>query len=330
MKYFYLIPILFLGLITSCHSSPDTQFPKEETLAPELMPLQGITNPLKIDIKHPFLILQNSSKLKDSLFHVYDLTTNELKCVFGTIGEGPKEFTLPWLVQTYLPDLIIEDNHSFHKFNIDPKGQVTLKGSIEPQYINRVSDAAFINDSLFVTDAQYTGPYIHLCSMQDEAPKKSWKYRNPDIMDYYIDPNKGEVYANDSRIVFCYGYKKQIDFMDTEFNLIKSVKFKYTEPADIATKPGEDKVSYVYSYLGKRYLYTIFFGTTWNEHVANSTCGTSLEVFDLDGNPIIKYLLKGRLPVYFAVDEEAFTLYGVGDNCNPEDNLLVYKLKGLS
>jgi negative regulator of replication initiation len=53
-------------------------------------------------------------------------------------------------------------------------------------------------------------------------------------------------------------------------------------------------------------------------------------VYDLDGKPIIKYYLNGRRPVYFAVDEETFTLYGAGEDGDPEDNLLVYKLKGLS
>ena len=331
MKYFYLILILYIGLITGCNST-DTLFPKEEILLPELMPLQGITDPLRIDIKHPFLIFQNSSKLKDSIFHIYDLTNNELKCAFGVRGEGPNEFVLPWLVQTYLPDLIIENEHSFYKFYIDEKGQPILKGSVDPQYINYVHEAAFINDSLFVIDAQYTGPYIHLCSMLDESPKKSWKYRDPNMIDYYADPNMGNVYANDNRIVFCYGYKKQIDFMDTEFNLIKRVKFKYTEPliSTSTANPGEDKMSYIYAYLGKRYLYALFLGMTWNQHDANSSCGTCLEVYDLDGNPIIKYLLKGRRPVYFAVDEDTFTLYGAGYKGDPEDNLLVYKLKGLS
>jgi hypothetical protein len=75
-------------------------------------------------------------------------------------------------------------------------------------------------------------------------------------MDYY-----------ESRIVFCYGYKKQIDLMDIDFNLIKRVKFKYNYPADLNLgNLGDVKVSYVYGYLGKRYLYALFFGTSWNEN----------------------------------------------------------------
>lgn len=69
---------------------------------------------------------------------------------------------------------------------------------------------------------------------------------------------------------------------------------------------------------------------SWNAYREQETCGTILEVFDMDGNPIIRYKLQGRRPMYFAVDEESFTLYGPGEDGDPEDNLLVYKLKGLS
>ena len=71
-------------------------------------------------------------------------------------------------------------------------------------------------------------------------------------------------------------------------------------------------------------------GTSWNENRANSTCGTILEVFDLNGNPKAKYHLKGRRPVYFAVDEENSVLYGAGENGEPEDHLIVYHLNALS
>ena len=329
MKLSLFTLILCCGLVTACSSS-DPNFPIEITLTQELMPLQGITSPLRVEVKHPFLIIQNS-KQRDSLFHIYDLTTYDLKSAFGVKGEGPDEFILPWLIQTNFSDFIIEDKHSFNRFSINKKGQPIFKSTKEPKYINSISKAAFINDSLFVVDAQYTGPKIHLLTLQDELPKKSWTYRNPDIIDYYADPNMGNVYANEKRIVFCYGYKKQIDFMDTNFNLINSVKFNFTNPTNTnSDNQGDVKMSYVYSYLGKRYLYALFFGTSWNENRANGTCGTFLEVFDLDGNPIIRYHLEGRRPVYFAVDEKTFTLYGAGEDGDPEDNLLVYKLKGLS
>lgn len=319
-----------LSVITSCTSVNEITFPKEETLKANTMPLYGLTYPFRIEAKHPFLIVQNMPTLNDSLFHIYDLTNGELKSVFGNIGQGPKEFTLPWIVHSCLPQLVVLDEHRFYKYSIKKEGEVSLDNIIDPLYVNDLIYASFINDSLFIVDAEYTGPYLHLCSMKNEIPQKSWKYRNPNIMDYYMDFNKGQGYANEKRIIFCYKVKKQIDFMDTEFNLIKRVKFNdYDEPAAIGVAPGEDKESYIYAYLGKKYLYALFMGTTWTEHDKRLSCGYSLEVYDLDGNPIARYKLEGRRPVYYAVDEETFTLYGAGYRGVPEDSLLVYKLNGL-
>ena len=90
MRFSHNLIILCYCLFASC-SSVDPIFPHEEILSQELMPLQGITCPVRIEVKHPFLILQNM-KRTDSLFHIYDLTNNELKQAFGVIGQVPNEF----------------------------------------------------------------------------------------------------------------------------------------------------------------------------------------------------------------------------------------------
>ena len=330
MRIFHFILVIFCGLVASCGSA-DTCFPREETLTQELMPLQGVTYPVRVEVKHPFLIVQNM-KRADSLFHIYDLTNYELKSVFGVMGQGPNEYVAPWLFHTQLPDILIGDvdKNFVYRFGINEEGLPVFRDAIQLGYLDYgVADAAFINDSLYVMDAKHIAPSLYLLTLQDELPKKTRQYRNPDLINYnyYADPDIGKAYANESRIALCYEYKKQIDFMDTDLNLIKRVKFDFAHPANI---DGPDvKVSYVYGYFGKRYLYALFFGTSWNEHRANSLRGTFLEVFDLDGNPVVRYRLDGLRPVYFAVDEETFTLYGAGDDGEPEDYLVVYKLNGL-
>ena len=325
MRNLYFILLLFLS---ACQLGVP-KFPKEETLSAELMPLEGTTFPLRLEIKHPYLVLQNL-KLQDSIFHIYDLRDNKLKSAFGQIGEGPQEFVVPWLIQNQFADLLIEDRHIIHRFQINEKGEAIFKGTREPNYISQVSNAVFVNDTTFIVDAMYTAPDLYLLNFGSDLPEKTWTYRNSYIVDYYADPNMGNVYANENRIVFCYGYKKQIDFMDTEFKLIKRVKFRFDNPTQVnSSNQGDVPMSYVYAYLGKRYLYALFLGTSWNENRANSTCGTYLEVYDLDGNPVIRYHLKDRRPVYYVVDETNYTLYGAGEEGEPEDNLLVYKLKGL-
>jgi hypothetical protein len=329
MRISHFILILCGGLVSSCNST-DPVFPKEEILTQELMPLQGITFPVRIEVKHPFLVLQNI-KRADSLFHIYDIVGHELKSAFGVMGQGPDDFVSPWLFQTQLSDILIKDKNLVYRFGINEEGLPVFKDTKQMKYIYDVYEAAFINDSLYVMDAKYIAPSLYLLTLQDELPRKSRQYRNPDIMDYYIDPDMGNVYASENRIAFCYGYKKQIDFMDTDFNLVKRVKFKYTHPADPGLgNDGDVKMSYVTGYTGKRYLYALFLGTSWSDHRLQSFHGTFLEVFDLDGNPVVRYLLEGIGPVYFAVDEKTFTLYGKGVDGDPEDYLLMYKLKGLS
>ena len=100
MKNMYLLLALCLGLLAGCKPADPQAFRIEKVLTPELMPLQGLTDPFRLEIKHPFLIVQNSEKLRDSIFHVYDLRNNELKCVFGSIGQGPKEYVMPWSLRS--------------------------------------------------------------------------------------------------------------------------------------------------------------------------------------------------------------------------------------
>lgn len=344
MKRPFFMLMLCYCLLAACNSR-EPKFPIEETLKQELISLQGITSPFMLEVKHPFLIILNNER-SDSIFHIYDLTSNELKSVFGVKGQSIKETSTPWkfnpdefflpvLYSTQLSDIFIGDEirRLVYRFGISEDGLPVFKETKRyNDTIDNMFEAAFIGDSIYVLDAQYQSPSLYILSLNEESPRKIKQFRNPEIMDYYADPDMGRVYANEGRIALCYGWKKQIDFMDTEFNLIKRIKFKFDDPVEMTTEnQGDIKASYVYGYFGKRYLYIIFFGTSWNEH-RSSYRGTSLEVYDLDGNPVARYQFDGISPSRFVVDEATFTLYGVIDmnKVGPNDNLLVYRLKGLS
>lgn len=127
MRVYLFILVLCCCLLASC-SSIGSGFPLEETLTQELMPLQGITNPMLVEIKSPFLILKNW-KMHDSIFHIYDLTSHELKWVFGTEGQGPGEFISPSLFQTQLPGILIGDfgKNEVIRFDIDRNGPTCVQ-----------------------------------------------------------------------------------------------------------------------------------------------------------------------------------------------------------
>ena len=331
MKRIYFLLALCLGLLTGCKPTDPQTFRSEKVLIPELMPLQGLTNPFRLEIKHPYLIVQNSDNLQDSIFQIYDVRNNELKCVFGSIGQGPKEYVMPWLLNNHLPEFIIENNiNTFQKFSIDKDGQATMKEKVTPVFQMALSESQFIHDSLFVVSPAFYGiPYMLKCDMKSEEPLKAYAYRDTTLINYADDPNRVDnMFANKNRIVLCYAYKKQIDFLDTDFNLIKRVEFDDYTPVYGVKVPKDEKPSYEQGYLGKRYLYALFMGCTYNELEAREGKGVHLEVFDMEGNPVARYELQGERPRYFVVDEETFTLYSPMKGL-PEDHLLMYKLEGL-
>ena len=336
MRTLYYIIALCCILFVACKQDP--AFPREKTLTYELMPLQGVTHPFGLTVRHPFLMLLNLNRI-DSLFHVYNLNTHELTHVFGVIGGGPDEFIFPTILSsTSLSNFLISDYSSRGEeisiFEINPNGLAVLKGTKHPNpnNVHGAMGAIFINDSLYILqDWVLFTPYIHMFTLQDEQPRKSWQFRFSDVMEPWFDIDDGSVFANDSRIVFAYQLKKQIDFMDIDFNLIRRVSFNHRHPRSVSREnQHEVKRTYTAGFLGNRFFYALFKGASWNEWLNNPYFrGSILEVFDLDGNPIIRYRLDGIVPSRFVVDEETFTLYGFRDDNEPEDHLIVYRLLGL-
>lgn len=337
--------LLLLGLfvIQSCNMR-EPKFPIEERVTQELMPLEGSVDPFMIEVKQPFLVLLNSKK-EDSIFHFYNLSERKLVNIFGVKGEELKESSTPWkykIGEFILPilhnvqsgDILISDDirRVIYRFGINKDGVFNLKERRNySDSVDNMFPAAFINDTLYALDAEYQAPSLWLMSINKKGPIMVKQYRNPDIFDQYADPDMGRVYANESRIALCYGWKKKIDFLDTNFKLIRSINYKFDDAVDITTENEDDvKATYVYGYFGKRYFYTVFFGKSWKEH-RKTFSGTTLEVYDLDGNPVAKYIFDGISPSRFVVDESTFTLYGTIDRYSELKNfLVVYKLKGLS
>ncbi|MCL2561810.1 MAG: TolB-like 6-bladed beta-propeller domain-containing protein [Rikenellaceae bacterium] len=215
-------------------------------------------------------------------------------------------------------------------FDIDEEGRPALNDTKRLAY-DGDPNIAIINDSLYVNDDMFVSRTLQVFGFDDKQPRRTWRYGNPAIMNPWTDPNRGSLYANEERIVFCYDLMKQIDFMDTDLNLINRVKFRYDSPGVVTEENmNEVKRNYSVSYLGKRYLYALFLGASWEKYGNDPDFrGSILEVFDLNGNPVIRYRMDGIAPGHFVVDEQTFTLYGFHRNFGPEDHLLVYRLKGL-
>ena len=61
----YLLLALCLGLLAGCKPADPQTFRIEKVLTPELMPLQGLTNPFRLEIKYKFGRLQTICKRLD-------------------------------------------------------------------------------------------------------------------------------------------------------------------------------------------------------------------------------------------------------------------------
>jgi len=329
MKVKHYIIILCCALFIACTQQPS--FPRKETITHELFPLQGVTAPSALEVKHPFLVVQNDRE-RDSLFHIYNLNTYQLTSAFGVRGQGPDEFISPFLLPALFSDFVIADmdnRFQTYLFGITQEGTPMLNAIIRPKN-EGLLNAAFINDSLYVSTDIFFAPRLSLFTFQDEEPRKIWGDGRSDLLEFWLNPEFGWVFANDSRILLAYSFKNLILFMDTDFNIIKEVRFRHRPPRTI-TRQNLDVIenTYVAGYVGKRYFYALFVGTPWTEWEDPSFRRGILKVFDLDGNPIIKYHLDGLMPTTFVVDEETFTLYGFRFDGEPEDYLIVYRLIGL-
>lgn len=328
IKFFVTVCCLVLAACTE--HNPD--FPFEETVKQELMPLQGITNGFSMDVKHPFLIYENWER-QDSLYHIYDLNTHELKSVFGIQGRGPGEFVYAALFDSQRPDVFIVDVQNkctVYRYGIDADGQLHLKDTRVPNYIKAFEASAIINDSIYVRD-DWPVYNLELLSLGDDLPRKTWEYAKPlkTIIPGSEDPEWGRLAANEERIFRTYGTRKQIDFLNTDLEPIKRMKFK-----DKIRYNGYNRdripTGYRSCYAGKKYFYALYIEIPLSEYSYLDTDRSTMEVFDMDGNPVAKYHLEGMLPLTFVVDEETFTVYGFTYPAVPEDKLLVYRLKGLS
>jgi hypothetical protein len=144
------------------------------------------------------------------------------------------------------------------------------------------------------------------------------KFKKEDHNESYYYSNRGLVAVNRSNIVYSYLYKKQIDIYDLHTCKKKTVivdKRKYSTPN---WKSHEKPIFYYMNiYAGIKYFYVLC-----KENDSVNQDNYSLEVFDYDGNPIIRYTFD-IAPFLCVIDENRKYIYGYTHK--HEDYLIKYK-----
>lgn len=145
------------------------------------------------------------------------------------------------------------------------------------------------------------------------------KIKTDDHKESFFYSDRGLVAANDSFIVYSYVFKKQIDIYNISDLKLKKRIIGKSQLEGIAVGDFENNIYQYISIIAKeKYFYALYQG---NKAENNHDC--IIEVYDYDGNPIIKYDFD-IIPFLFEVDEKNRFIYGF--NNNYENFLLIYKL----
>jgi hypothetical protein len=318
-----LLAFVMAFLLESCSNfdKKQSEFREIKHLKAEMVNLKEIISPDFMTLKGNCLVI-SSSKSNPSLF-AYSTPPLEFMSEFGIKGGGPEEIKLfPMFCESpgsaylyvwgYAPVTI-------KKMSISESGEVEDEGDITLKAYEAFNNMAIIRDSLFVfylPDHLTVKKYDLVNKTENSLTLPTDNHRES-----YFYSNRGSIATSESTVVYSYLFKRQIDLYDLSTLKLKtriSDGKSYPKPA-----PG-DFSSLVYHYVGlyagEKYFYALYDGG--NEAVLKPP--PFLEVYDYEGNPIIKYSFDIP-PHLFVVDEDRGKIYGF--NHGYEDGLIWYDLE---
>ena len=266
-----------------------------------------------------------SSSRSDKTILIYDTPSLAFKHSTGTKGGGPDEIqTYPMFCHTVDDEYLYVrgfSHFSIRKIKIEPDGNFLFFDEYELDGKNNYNHMNIVKDSILI---YYDGEILSINKYDLKNGKniKSIALEKEDHNESYYYSNRGVTAANESFLMFSYIFKKQIDIYDVEkFELIKTID-NGKKHQEIKVYDKEITHHYLNTYAGKKYFYAMHAGHAFNGQTIGYS-GQSLEVYDYEGNPIIKYTFD-IIPFQFVVDEDNGYIYA--HNGNYEDYLLRYKL----
>ena len=322
MKKYLIIQSILIYFIISCNKTESIVFKESKHLYTDTIPFNAIFHPTFITLTDSILVF--SSYNTDPLLHFYK--TPHLKYMYGTGRKGQNfdEFqAFPMICQNsrsnklhiwgYTPIKINEFIFTNDSFKLS-------KSHILDKY-NTFNQLHIVRDSLFIYNSVPTELSIKKYNLKLKKETGSINFDLDSNNQPFYSSNYGLVSANDSFIVYAYTYKKQIDIYNiSTLELNKRIIDKYNFKNPIINDNENNTEHYINIISGKKYFYALHRGKSSK----NTTFNTDIiEVFDYNGNPILKYSFDIS-PQIFIVDEENRYMYGY--NNKYEDYILRYKL----
>jgi hypothetical protein len=315
--------LFLIGVICSCEreksKSVDKAFSEIEHLVAEKIEAGSIFNPSFVHIKRNCLIF--SAYNSPQMLHFYSLPNVTFLYASGQKGNGPNEFeAFPMFCKSSSSDIYIwgYTPTRIKQFSITDTGELLFKKDINLAVYETFNQMHIVQDSLLIYSAIPSEFAIKKYNLNNHTIEGKIEIKKDDHPESFFYSNRGLVAANDSIILYSYIYKDQIDLYRTsDLTLKKRIIGNHKNERVVIGDFDNNKSYYMSIVAGEKYFYALYNGdrdTNENNY--------SIEVYDYNGMPIIKYLFD-IFPFIFEVDEENGFIYGY--NSNYEDYILRYK-----
>lgn len=323
----YIVFVITCFLFYSCTEKKDPgHVPSSvDPVMSEIELPEEILNP-EFVLKSTNRILIYESGLEESIFKILDANDMNLVTSFGQVGEGPNEFSS-------IISQPIRDNSSrfvsIYDWQRKRLHRIDLAANhYEPNYVvfppelMLVQRAAYFGDNYGIVSGGLSGGMIG----RFNTLTKKLNYFNPfNIDDYEVGKrdwyellgSEFTINHQEGRIVLSSKYIPEVFIVDSDLNLIKSIKIKDYDLQDIINKNTQDRKNYYHSFSAtNNYFYGIYLDLSISELQTLAEEGfdnysTQIHVYDWDGNLVKKINLKNSFYPFIEVSEDDKTIYTI-------------------
>ena len=334
MKYTALLLLLVLFFFTACKKDNRTNtfsFPQEIKLAVQkelkFDAIGPLINPSDLYIKNDYLFISSSNT--DSILYIYSLPDFKYVNSYGRLGAGPEEFSGCFTFCKSSDNFIYFKGYSnpmqICSYKVDKNSKPIVQKKYKLKNATLTNFVTILHDSIYLY-FDLDELIIKQVNIYNGKKIRELKLQKDDHKEPYFFSNQGVLASNGNSIVYTYSYKKQIDIYDINLSLKKSIVWDYKQIKPTVYDFDNNVHHYLNVYAGEKYFYALYSGMSEKSNSKTPQKNYSLEVYDYDGNPVIKYALE-KIPVSFTVDEKRGLLYGF--DYRNEGVFYVYEMKRL-
>ena len=330
------IPFLLLSLflLYSCSSNESRQldktFPQTIKLEADKIKINEVIKPVLILVLDDYLVVQNEYIFGEHCFFVYSLESFEFLYSFGRLGQGPKEYIAPRLIQNSKDNILSifdQNSRAINNFQLTDIEPIFIKENIIEDNRNEpFQELSYINDSIILLlkyDYEIClysineSRFLDTFSFKENLTETTYSHT---LDSYHFSNNNGQIvfgssFVNDLSVGKIENNKFVID------NKKPSIEFN--------KNPYKNHLYYLYVKATSNHIFAQYYGYLFMQmqplpiNLGKRSFDFLIEVYDWNLNPLVLLELDSNI-LRYAVDENRKTIY----TWNPLadfDYLLLYK-----